>query len=178
MENATTRLRAVRTDVEQAQTELKADQNTDRSAIRTDIGRAAYTHYYICALRLGCLCVDRAAIQSDVHNGLEHLDTAVATLIQSSMNALRNTLNAKLSGCIASSRAQILTCFTSFTSSAGQILTLAERALLSLSVSLSLSENTEDSLKDRMAASEQRQINDHAAQVCILTVYDYVCIYM
>ena len=30
VENATTRLRTVRTDVEQAQTELKADQNTDR----------------------------------------------------------------------------------------------------------------------------------------------------
>ena len=57
VENATTRLRTVRTDVEQAQTELKADQNTDRLAISTDIGRAAYTHYYMCALRLGCVCV-------------------------------------------------------------------------------------------------------------------------
>jgi hypothetical protein len=71
----------------------------------------------MCTQTRVCVCVDRAAIQSDVHNGLEHLDTAVATLIQSSMNALRNTLTAKLSGCIASSLAQILTRFTSFTSS-------------------------------------------------------------
>jgi len=68
VDNVTTRLRSVRGDVEQAQTEL--------SDVQTD---------------------DKAAISEDVSTGLDHLKASVLTTIEGAMDTVRSSLNSRLS---------------------------------------------------------------------------------
>jgi len=68
MNNVTTRLRTVRSDVEQAQAELSNVQSTDKADISSDVG-----------------------------GGLESLKASVVTTIGTAMNTVRTSLNSRLS---------------------------------------------------------------------------------